>query len=113
MTDDKNRIDVKYVSFAGYERSLVEFYFNCASKDELKQIKIQPIIQKNETKSSDLEQNINKTLTSNIENKVKEMIYMENLSMIDFGLIVLCSINFSINILQLYCMYLFSKYLDS
>lgn len=110
---DKNPINVKFLSFSGYETAPTEFYFNCTSSKHI--YESQPFAVKLETpsKNTTFENSTDvKKIKLNPEPIVK--IFQSNDdSITDFGLLVLCTINMVTNMIQLYCMYLFSKYLDS
>lgn len=121
-SDTIQPIEVKYISFAGSDRSPVEFYYNCSTtKDEQKVNEIRNGVrsQKNDTSLKVDTLVMEKPMKAeNIVFKgdpdpfVRKM-YSDNVSSTDFLLLALCSINLSLNVIQLYCMYLFSKYLDS
>lgn len=119
VTDSALPINVKYVSFAGYDSAPTEFYYNCTTSKESKKRPVLEILKKNQTdakKNSEFSQhksvNNNGTSDNKFEPHVKK-VYFNSVSLMDFGLLTLCSINMAMNIVQLYSIYLCWKYLDS
>lgn len=110
---DTNPINVKFLSFSGYETAPTEFYFNCSSSKRIH--KSQPLAEKIKTPP------INETFVNSADVKkiklnpesIEKKFQSNDDSITNFGLLVLCTINMVTNMIQLYCMYLFSKYLDS
>lgn len=106
VNDTSYPIDVKYVSFASYNFAPMEFYYNCSTFKRKKETVV--------VQSPTSEKPIT-TETPSFENvfePIVKTVYTEEFSAIELGNLIVSIISLSMNIIQLYCMYLFFKYLD-
>lgn len=102
---------MKFLSFAGYESEVTEFYYNCTKRSH----KSKQLAEKSQAQTKNVTFG-NSTDVTKIKlnpDPIVEIFHSNDESITNFGLLVLCSINMVTNMIQLYCMYLFSKYLDS
>lgn len=113
VIDSESPIIVKYISFASYDGTPMEFYYNCSSIKQRKSPSTKEPIQM-ELKNNFSTENFNTTkIQSDTFETVMTEGFLDKFSVLDFGILSINIFILWINIIQLYCMYLFSKYLDS
>lgn len=118
VTDSNSPIDVKYVSFAGYDSAPTEFYYNCTTapenyKDHLEIVKNIQAAARQNISGIEITTDTNKTSFQSPNNPSMIKIVYDNVSTMDLILLVLSFMNMSMSALHLYCIYLIYRYLNS
>lgn len=103
---------MKYISFASYDGVPMEFYFNCSSSINMgKKIKT---FDTNRTEIKAIPIKSLKLNSSSIPSSIPvKTNYSNPITIIDLVNLAIGILSLATNMVQLYCMYLFSKYLDS
>lgn len=110
VNDTSAPIQVKYVSFASYDSAPMEFYYNCSSSKENKNTHPQTN-SKNQTFQT-IQTKHTQFKDDGLEPIVKT-VYSNSFSLMELLILSVGIISLSMNIVQLYSMYLVSKYLDN
>lgn len=106
VNDTSSPIKVKYVSFASYDTAPMEFYYNCSSSKQNKNTHPQTNLTNHTIQTK------HDGFTDSVQPIVKT-VYSNSFSVMELVILSVVIISLSMNIVQLYSMYLFSKYLDN